>query len=103
MKIRILIADSDIDYLEHLSQALTESYAETFEVTTISAIAKVDIFDQRSFEVALLAPRPICNRSGLMLSKFKNISGYPLWQEKYCDSMLLSLIGVMYQMAVTPR
>ena len=56
MKIRILIADSDIDYLEHLSQALTESYAETFEVTTISAIAKVDIFDQRSFEVALLAP-----------------------------------------------
>lgn len=55
MKIQLLIAISDSDYMEHLSRVLMEKYADAFEVSACSGAERVEtITAQRKFDVALL-------------------------------------------------
>lgn len=57
MKIQLLMAISDSDYAEHLSQVLTEQYADMFEVSICSASERLkELTGIRRFEVALLSP-----------------------------------------------
>jgi len=57
MKIRLLIASSDEDYLEHLSRVLTEEYESTFEVTVCTAVKRLaELESNKKFDVALLGP-----------------------------------------------
>lgn len=57
MKIQLLMAINDSDYAEHLSQSLTEQYADMFEVSICSANDRLkELTDIRRFEVALLSP-----------------------------------------------
>lgn len=55
MKIQLLIAVRDLDYMEHLSQVLSEKYEDTFELSICSSVDHLeDMTRQRRFDVALL-------------------------------------------------
>ncbi len=57
MKIQLLIASTDNDYVEHISMVLAEKYADTFELSICSN--KNSLLEQvgkRGFEAALLDP-----------------------------------------------
>ncbi|MDR2357385.1 MAG: hypothetical protein LBD92_04805 [Oscillospiraceae bacterium] len=57
MKIRLLIAAGDRDYVDHLSETLSERYAETFEVTVCSSAELLEgLLRARTFDVVLLEP-----------------------------------------------
>lgn len=57
MRILLLIADSDQDYVEHLSQVLVEKYANVFEVSACSKIQQLsELLAHRGYDVALLSP-----------------------------------------------
>lgn len=58
MKIKLLIATSDRDYVEHLSSVLSENYADVFEVGVCSSTELLeDSVAMNRFDVALLEPR----------------------------------------------
>ncbi len=55
MKIRILIAGSDTDYVEHLSHYLAEHDAEVLEVSVCTSVERAEeLFAQHNFDAALL-------------------------------------------------
>lgn len=55
MKIQLLIAISDSDYMEHLSRVLTEKSADLFEVSACSAPDRLgELLSRRRFDAALL-------------------------------------------------
>lgn len=55
MKVRLLIATSDADYIDHLSRVLLEKQANIFDVTTCSNVNYLsEILSKASFDVALL-------------------------------------------------
>lgn len=57
MKIHLLIADMESDYVEHLSRVLTENYADVFEVSVCSSQkAMADLLEHRQADIALLGP-----------------------------------------------
>lgn len=57
MRIQLLIADSDQDYTNHLSQVLVEKYADVFEVSACSGARQLEeLLDHRGYDVALLSP-----------------------------------------------
>ena len=57
MKIQLLIAIDDKDYMEHLSGVLSERYTEAFEVSVCSTAERLEeLLQRRRFDAALLAP-----------------------------------------------
>lgn len=57
MKIQLLIATREEDYVEHLSQVLLEKYSDLFEVSVCSGEERLGELTQRTyFDVALLSP-----------------------------------------------
>ncbi|MDR0491112.1 MAG: hypothetical protein LBH28_07720 [Oscillospiraceae bacterium] len=55
MKIKLLIATTDSDYAEHLSNCLSGRYAETFEVSVCSSAERLrDLLDANKYDAALL-------------------------------------------------
>lgn len=55
MKIKLFLASGDKDYLEHLSHALAEKYADVFEVSLCTSAASMqEMLQGGSFDVALL-------------------------------------------------
>jgi len=57
MKIKMLVAAADNDYIEHLSNYLSEQYADTFEVSVCSSIERLrDLLDANKYDAALLDP-----------------------------------------------
>jgi Mrp family chromosome partitioning ATPase len=55
MKIKLLIATADSDYAEHLSNNLSEKYADTFEVSVCSSAERLrDLLSVSKFDAALL-------------------------------------------------
>lgn len=55
MKIQLLVAIEDKDYMEHLSGVLSEKYGEAFEVSTCSTETRLrELLERRRFDVALL-------------------------------------------------
>lgn len=57
MKIHLLIADIDSDYMEHLSGIFAENYSDVFEVSVCSSQkAMADLLEHRQVDVALLGP-----------------------------------------------
>jgi len=56
MRIQLLIADSDQDYTEHLSNVLVEKHADVFEVSACSSGAQLaELLSHRSYDAALLS------------------------------------------------
>lgn len=56
MKIQLLIAGDDRDYIEHLSNVLVEKYADVFEVSIcFEEKPLIDLLSHRRFDVALLS------------------------------------------------
>lgn len=65
MRIQLLIADSDRDYTEHLSQVLMEKYADVFEVSACSGVSSLtELLACRGYDVALLS-RDLAAEAGL--------------------------------------
>lgn len=57
MKIHLLIADSDRDYTEHLSQVLLKRYEDLFEVSACSTSEQLaELLSRSAYDVALLSP-----------------------------------------------
>ncbi len=57
MKIKLLIAASDSDYVEHLSSVLSENYSDIFEVVVSSQADRLkDLIQDNRFDVLLLEP-----------------------------------------------
>ncbi|MCI9331527.1 MAG: hypothetical protein HFG05_05055 [Oscillibacter sp.] len=57
MRIQLLIADSDRDYTEHLSQILVEKYADVFEVSACSGASQLaELLSHHGYDAALLGP-----------------------------------------------
>lgn len=57
MKIHLLIADADNDYVEHLSNVLTENYADMFEVSVCSSQKSIiEFLGRRKVDIVLLDP-----------------------------------------------
>lgn len=55
MKIHLLITGMDNDYVEHLSNVLTENYADIFEVSVCSSRESMaELLDHRRADIALL-------------------------------------------------
>lgn len=55
MKIHLLIADVDSDYVEHLSRVLAENYADVFEISVCSSQKAIaDLLEHRQADIALL-------------------------------------------------
>jgi hypothetical protein len=53
MKVKLLIATSDVDYAEHLSNILAEKYADTFEINVCSSSDRLrDMLSAGKFETA---------------------------------------------------
>lgn len=60
MKIQLLIAIEDKDYMEHLSGVLAERYTDVFEVSVCSAAERLEeLLQRRRFDAALLAPNMV--------------------------------------------
>ena len=56
MKLRLLIAVTDLDYSNHLSNVLTKSYGNDFELAMCSTSASLeDILQKRAFDIALFS------------------------------------------------
>lgn len=54
MKLKLLIATSDGDYAEHLSDILSEKYSETFDVSVCSSLDRLKDFSMANkFDVAI--------------------------------------------------
>lgn len=57
MKIQLLVAIGDRDYMEHLSRVLMEQYTETFEVSICSGADRLrEAAEKRHFDVLLMDP-----------------------------------------------
>lgn len=57
MKIKLLIATDDRDYVEHLSNVLSEKYADSFEVSVCSSVDRLrDLLAVNKFDTVLLDP-----------------------------------------------
>ena len=57
MKIKLLIASWDNDYVGHLSKVLSEKYAETFEVNVCSSVERLgDKLSEKRTDVLLVEP-----------------------------------------------
>ena len=55
MKLQLLIAIGHQDYMEHLSDVLTQRYGETFEVSVCSTGERLrELLSRRRFDAALL-------------------------------------------------
>lgn len=55
MKIRLLLATGDVDYIDHLSRVLLERHANVFDVTVCSDVNYLsEILSKGTFDVALL-------------------------------------------------
>jgi cellulose biosynthesis protein BcsQ len=60
MKIQLLIASMDSDYVAHLARVLSARYEDQFEVHTCSSMENIrKATDNRRFDVALVAPELI--------------------------------------------
>ena len=56
MKLQLLIAIGHQDYMEHLSDVLTQRYGETFEVSVCSTGERLrELLSRKRFDAALLA------------------------------------------------
>ena len=57
MKIKLLIATHDIDYVEHLSNVLSEKHSDTFDVSVCSSIEHMrSMLSGNKFDVGLIEP-----------------------------------------------
>lgn len=57
MKIQLLIASGDSDYVEHLSNVLTDNYADVFEVSIASSVQSLTkLLGRRQIDLALAEP-----------------------------------------------
>lgn len=57
MKIKLLIGTSDTDYMEHLSNVLSEKYADTFEVSACSSVELLEgLLADKKIDVLLIEP-----------------------------------------------
>ena len=55
MKLQLLIAIGHQDYMEHLSDVLTQRYGETFEVSVCSTGERLrELLSRKRFDAALL-------------------------------------------------
>jgi len=54
MKIQLIIAVNDSDYVDHLSRELTDHYAEVFEITVCSSPERIrELTERKRFDVAM--------------------------------------------------
>lgn len=57
MKIQLLVASGDSDYTEHLSNVLTENYADVFELSIASSVQSlIELLGRRQADLALVEP-----------------------------------------------
>lgn len=57
MKIQLLIAVTDSDYVEHFSQVLSEKYADVFEISVCGSAERLsDLLSTHGYTLALLEP-----------------------------------------------
>lgn len=57
MKIQLLVASGDSDYTEHLSNVLTENYADVFELSIASSVQSlIELLGRRQADLALMEP-----------------------------------------------
>jgi len=57
MKIKLLIASPDIDYVEHLSNVLSEKHSDTFDISVCSSTEHLsNMLNSNKFDVALIEP-----------------------------------------------
>lgn len=57
MKVKLLIGTNDIDYVKHLSNVLSEKYADIFDVSVCSSLERLkDLLHDKRIDILLMEP-----------------------------------------------